>query len=92
MAKRIVESSTFTNIIVKSKVSGDTLQAGVYQKGTTTAVPVTTSTVLASIALDLKAGIPVNTTIAFTAVAGRISFCREPREGRRDGRDREDNR
>jgi hypothetical protein len=48
--------------------------------------------VLASIALDLKAGIPVNTTIAFTAVAGRISFCREPREGRRDGRDREDNR
>jgi len=66
-----VKSSTFSNTLVKSKVTGDTLQAGVYQKGTTAAVAATTSTVLASVALDLKGSIPVNSTVSFSAVAGK---------------------
>jgi hypothetical protein len=74
-----VKSSTFTSTIVKSKVSGDTLQAGVYQKGTTAAVATTSSTVLASVALDLKSSVvPVNSTISLTAVAGKALLLNAP--------------
>ncbi len=73
-----VKSSTFSNTLVKSKVSGDTLQAGVYQKGTTAAVAATTSTVLASVALDLKGSIPVNSTVSFSAVAGKALVLNAP--------------
>ena len=74
-----VKSSTFANTLVKSKVSGDTLQAGVYQKGTTAAVAATTSTVLASVALDLKTGIvPVGSPVSLTAVAGKALILNAP--------------
>jgi len=73
-----VKSSTFSTTIVKSKVSGDTLQAGVYQKGTTAAVTATPSTVLASVALDLKTAIPVNTTVTLSAVAGKALILNAP--------------
>ena len=73
-----VKSSTFANTLVKSKVSGDTLQAGVYQKGTTAAVAATTSTVLASVALDLKSSVPVNSSVSLTAVAGKALILNAP--------------
>jgi hypothetical protein len=73
-----VKSSTFASTIVKSKVSGDTLQAGVYQKGLTAAVSTTSSTVLASVALDLKSGIPVNSAVSLTAVAGKALVLNAP--------------
>lgn len=73
-----VKSSTFSNTIVKSKVSGNDLQAGVYQKGTTAAVTATASTVLASVALDLKSSIPVNTAVSFSAVAGKALILNPP--------------
>lgn len=76
-----VKSSTFSNTIVKSKVSGDTLQAGVYQKGTTTAVAATTSTVLASVALDLKSSIAVGANANLTAVAGKALILNAPANG-----------
>ena len=73
-----VKSSTFASTIVKSKVSGDTLQAGVYQKGTTAAVAATTSTVLASVALDLKSSVPVNASANLVAVAGKALILNAP--------------
>jgi hypothetical protein len=73
-----VSSVTFTSTLVKSKVTGDTLQAGVYQKGTIPSVPVTPTTVLASVALDLKPGIPVNTAVAIAAVSGKALVLNDP--------------
>jgi hypothetical protein len=73
-----VKSATFASTLVKSKVSGDTLQAGVYQKGTTAAVTATSSTVLASVALDLKTSIPVNSNCNLTAVAGKALILNAP--------------
>ena len=73
-----VKSATFSTTIVKSKVSSDTLQAGVYQKGTTAAVAVTSATVLASIALDLKGSIPVNSSVTLSAVAGKAVILNPP--------------
>ncbi len=73
-----VKSSTFSNTLVKSKVSGDTLQAGVYQKGTTAAVTATASTVLASVALDLKSGVAVGANANLTAVAGKALILNAP--------------
>ncbi len=73
-----VKNSTFTNTIVKSKVSGDTLQAGVYQKGATTAINASTSTVLASVALDLKSGVPVNSSVGLGATLGKAIILNAP--------------
>jgi len=74
----MVKNSAFSNTLVKSKVSGDTLQAGVYQKGTTGAITATTSTLLAQVALDLKSNIPVNTTITLSAPAGKAAIMNPP--------------
>ena len=73
-----VKSSTFASTIVKTKVSGDTLQAGIYQKGTTPAATTTTATVLASVALDLKSNIPVNSTVSLSAVSGKALILNPP--------------
>lgn len=73
-----VKSASFASTIVTSKVSGDTLQASVYQKGTTTAVTATSSTVLASVALDLKSGLAVNTSVTLTAASGKAAILNAP--------------
>jgi len=73
-----VKSSTFSSTILKSKVSGDILQAGVYQKGTTATIAATSATVLASVALNLKGSIPVNTTVNLTAVPGKAVILNPP--------------
>lgn len=57
--------------LIKSKVAGDQLQAGVYQKGATVApVTLTSTTVLAKVALDLKSNVPLG-AVNFSAVSGK---------------------
>jgi len=73
-----VKSATFASTIITSKVSGDTLQAAVYQKGTAAAIAATTSTVLASVALDLKGGLPVNSGVTLTAPTGKAVILNAP--------------
>ena len=73
-----VKSSTFVNTIAKSKVTGDTLQAGIYQKGTNPPVGATASTVLASVALDLRSSVPVNSSISLAAIAGKAIILNPP--------------
>ena len=73
-----MKSASFASTIVTSKVSGDTLQASVYQKGTTAAVTATTSTVLASVALDLKGGLSVNSAITLAAPLGKAVILNAP--------------
>jgi len=64
----------FSNTLVKTKVSGDVLQAGIFQKGTTAPVTTGSSTVLARVALDLKSNIPVGTTISLSAPSGKSAI------------------
>jgi hypothetical protein len=73
-----VKSASFASSIVTSKVSGDMRQASVYQKGTTAAVTATSSTVLASVALDLKSGLAVNTSVTLTAPSGKALILNAP--------------
>lgn len=55
-----------------AKNSGDQLQVGFYQKGTTKpAVTFTASIVLASVALDLKSNVPVGSAGNLSAVSGK---------------------
>lgn len=50
--------------LLKSKITGDQLQAGVFQKGITVpAVTFTAAGVLASVALDLKGNVPVGSIV-----------------------------
>lgn len=57
--------------LIKSKVVGNDLQAGVYQKGTTVAsVTLTATTVLASVALDLKSNVALG-SVTFSAPSGK---------------------
>ncbi len=73
-----VKSATFASTIVTSKVTGDTLQGAIYQKGTAAAITATTSTVLASVALDLKSGIPVTSSVTLTAPSGKALILNAP--------------
>lgn len=74
-----VTSAFFTNTLLKTKQSGDTLQAGVFQKGTTAPVTTGSATTLAQVALDLKSGtVPVNSTITLTAPAGKSAVMNPP--------------
>ncbi|MDE3244906.1 MAG: hypothetical protein KGN80_02375, partial [Acidobacteriota bacterium] len=55
-----------------AKNSGDQLQVGFYQKGATKpAVTFTASSVLASVALDLKSNVPVGASGNLSAIAGK---------------------
>lgn len=74
------KSPVFSSTLVKSKVSGDSLQAGIYQKGTTAAVSATASTVLASVALDLKANVPIATPASIALSAGKALILHGPAE------------
>ncbi len=78
-----IKNSVFSDAIVKSKVAGDVLQAGVYQKGTIGAISASSSTVLASVALDLKntALIANPRTVAFGAVSGKAVILIPPGSG-----------
>lgn len=63
--------------IVSAKASGNTLQAGLFQKGSAVAA-VSLNTALARVALDLKAGIvPVNSTVTLSAVTGKANVLPE---------------
>lgn len=73
-----VSSAVFTTPLVKTKLSADTLQVGVYQQGATPAISANATTVLAQIALDLKNNIPVNTTITLSAPAGKAAILNPP--------------
>jgi hypothetical protein len=57
--------------LLKSKVTADQLQAGVFQKGSTPAITFTATGVLASIALDLKPNMVPLGAVTFTAVNGK---------------------
>ena len=58
--------------LVVGKATGDQLQVAFYQKGTTKpAVTFTSSSILASVALDLKGNIAVGSTVTLSAVAGK---------------------
>jgi len=74
-----IASATFTTPVVAAKVVGDQLQGGVYQKGSGVA-PITASptTVLATVALDLKAGVPVDSVIALSAINGKCVILEAP--------------
>jgi len=55
-----------------AKATGDQLQVAFYQKGTTKpAVTLAANTVLASVALDLKANVPVGSVVTLSAVTGK---------------------
>jgi hypothetical protein len=75
-----IKSSVFSNTLVKSKVTGDTLQAGIYQKGTTGAINAATTTVLASVALDLRRGMVIANppTVGLAAVSGKAIILNPP--------------
>jgi hypothetical protein len=68
----LFDLGTTTPQLVVGKSTGDQLQVAFYQKGTTKPpVTFTASSVLASVALDLKSGIPVGTVISISAVSGK---------------------
>ncbi len=55
-----------------AKTSGDQLQVGFYQKGTTKPpINFNATSILASVALDLKSSIPVGSAVALSAVSGK---------------------
>lgn len=64
--------------IYKVKVGTDnTLQAGLFQKGSAVSAKSLNAT-LARVALDLKAGVvPVNSTVSFSAIAGKANVLPE---------------
>lgn len=74
----LVQNGTAFNLgsgtqILSGKASGDTLQAGLFQKGAAVAA-VSLAAPLARVALDLKSGVvPVNTTVTFSAVANKAN-------------------
>lgn len=74
----LIKSTIFSNTIIKSKVSGDTLQAGVYQKGATSAVNATVTTVLASVALDLKSNVPILSPPSVPLASGKAILLNAP--------------
>jgi hypothetical protein len=74
-----VTNTVFTTPILAAKVTGDMLQGGVYQKGA--AVPAITAdptSVLATVALDLKTGLPVNSVVALSSVNGKCVVLEGP--------------
>jgi hypothetical protein len=74
----MTKSGIFSNTIAKSKVSGGTLQAGVYQKGTTTAVSAIAGTVLASVALDLRSNVSILNPPDVTLTSGQAIILNPP--------------
>lgn len=73
-----VQSPAFNQVLIKSQVSGGTLQAGVYQKGNTPPVNATAETVLANVALDLKANIPISSPPTVSLASGKALILHAP--------------
>jgi len=68
----LFDLGTVSPQLVVGKATGDQLQVAFYQKGTTKpAVTFTASSILASVALDLKANIAVGSTVTLSAVSGK---------------------
>ncbi len=68
----LFDLGTTTPQLVVGKNTGDQLQVAFYQKGTTKPpVTFTSTSVLASVALDLKSSIPVGTVVSISAVSGK---------------------
>lgn len=58
--------------LAAAKTSGDQLQVGFYQKGATKpAITFTATSILASVALDLKPSVPVGSAVTLSAVSGK---------------------
>ena len=77
-----VANTAFTTPVVASKVAGDELQGGIFQKGVgIPAITADADTVLATVALDLKAGVPVNSTVTFAAVNTKCVILEGPGGG-----------
>jgi len=71
-------SSAFTSpTVVKSQVSGGTLQVGAYQLGTTAAITTGSSTVLATVALDLLSGVSAG-TVTLAVPTGKAAILNAP--------------
>jgi len=74
-----VASATFTTPVIAAKVTGDQLQGGVYQKGSAVlAVTADPTTVLATVALDLKTGVPANSPVTLSSVNGKCVILEGP--------------
>jgi hypothetical protein len=71
-------SALFTAPLVSSKVTGDELQAGVYQKGKTGPVTTGAASVLATVALDLRAGLPIAAGVPVAATPGKAVILNPP--------------
>jgi hypothetical protein len=74
----LAASSAFSSPLVKTKSSSGTLQVGIYQEGTASAITATTSTVLAQVALDLTSGLSSGTSISLTAPSGKALILNAP--------------
>jgi len=75
-----VQNTVFSNALVKSRVIGNTLEAGIYQKGAIAPVSATTTTVLASVALDLRSGVLIRNppTVNLAPVSGKAVILNPP--------------
>lgn len=74
----LVQNGAFSAPVLFASEDAGTLQAGVYQPGTTAAVAMTGRPVLGRVALDLKTGVPVGTVVTFQAVAGKARVLNAP--------------
>ena len=72
-----VSSTFFTSPLVESKVTGSELQAGIYQKGMAAAVTTGATSVLATVALDLKSG-TTSGKVSLAATAGKAIILNPP--------------
>lgn len=73
-----LRNTLFSNAILQSKVSGETLQAGVFQKGMTAPVTTREATVLASVALDLRTQVPLSGSNQVNLSAGKALILNDP--------------
>lgn len=73
-----VGNTLFTNYLMESKVTTDQLQAGIYQKNPEVAKTTGASSVLATVALDLKSGVAAGTTIALAATPDKAIILDPP--------------
>lgn len=72
LARNVIFDLGTTPQLAVAKASGNQLQVAYYQKGTSKpAVTLTATSILASVALDLKANVPVGTAVTLSALLGK---------------------
>ena len=74
----LLRSAPFVSTIMASKLSGNTLQGGVYQKGTTAALQAGSTTILASVALNLNGGVSLANAATIALGAGNAQILNPP--------------